>query len=87
MQASVSDIFNETVVEIYRRGRERLGLRWVYGAHDSQMWHVPIEHVDEAQKLIQEIATKPREINGYTVILPIEFEKVKFAPTIKGGTY
>lgn len=80
MQASVSDIFNQTVVEVYRRGHEAYNLQWVYGAHDSQVWTCPEEHATAAISLIQEIATQVREINGYQVKLPVEFDAVKYAP-------
>lgn len=80
MQGTVSDIFNETVVQVYRRGHGVFQLRWVYGAHDSQMWTCPEEHAEAAKELIQEIAQTSRPINGFTVELPVTFDDVVYSP-------
>lgn len=80
MQSSVSDIFNKTIVDVYQRGSTPYLLGWVYGAHDSQVWQCPEEHAVAAVSCIQGIATQVREINGYKVVLPVEFDPIKYAP-------
>ena len=76
-QATVSDIFNETVVAVWNRFKDE-GIYWGWGSHDSQVWDVPADKVEYMMVAIEVIASQPREINGVEVNFPIDWEEVKY---------
>lgn len=74
MQATVSDIFNETVVDVWEKFSGAGALRWVYGAHDSQTWACLEDAAERLKPQIEAIAAKPRQIGQLMVNFPIEWE-------------
>lgn len=57
-----------------------LGTSWGYGAHDSQKWVVPIQHVSKAQERILEIMERRWCAGGRELYLPITLDKPTYAP-------
>ncbi|UOF78753.1 DNA polymerase [Caudoviricetes sp.] len=73
MQGGGVDVFNLTLLAIYQVTRD-LDAQWLYGAHDSQNWMVPEQHVAEFKGRVQDVTLRPWQVEGRPLSLPVTIE-------------
>lgn len=73
-QSTVADIVNQGLVELWRRRGEVEGLDILLQVHDSILIQVPKEALQKGKELIKACLTRPIEINGKVLIIPVDLK-------------
>lgn len=77
MQGAVSDIMNLTIVRIIERAP---WMTMVHTMHDACTFDCPVDRYEESQKIAEEEAMRPWDVNGRTIIVPAKFKKKYIGP-------
>lgn len=73
-QSTVADIVNQALVDIHARRLEVFSLDILLQVHDSLLFQVNRDKLDDAIRLIRDCMTRPIEIGGKVLIIPVDFK-------------
>jgi len=67
-------------IQVIYKATQDISTKWGFGAHDSQKWIVPVQHVPVFQERVTEIMERRWCVGGRDLYLPITLDKPTYAP-------
>jgi uracil-DNA glycosylase family 4 len=76
IQGTAADVMNRLLIRIWKRLKKEYGatVKLIAQIHDAAIFEVPNELVETIRKIIQEEADRPVQINGRSVVFPIDLK-------------